>query len=71
MHVAAAVSRIVTWRASMLYGGGGWVSQWGPVAAPDDSPSAIAVRGTTGCVVGKAMSAGGSGIDLAILAYTH
>lgn len=70
MHVAAAVSRIVTWRASKLYGGG-WVSQRGQVAAPDDSPSAIAVRGTTGCVVGKAMSAGGSGIDQAILVYTY
>lgn len=72
IHVAAAEAKIATFRGSMLLGGGGWRSLWGPVVpATYIGPAAVAVRGTTACVVGWYQSGAATGIDQVVLTYTY
>jgi len=70
-QVAAGDVKISTWRGSTLFNGGGWHSIWGPAVSIDNAPEAVGVRGTTAYVVGEYLSAGPTGIDQVLLAYTY
>ena len=71
-HTAFNRTAIFTARGSVLTGGGGWWSVWTPVFVSDDNePSAIAVRGSTACVVGESSDGPPQGIDQVVLGFVY
>ena len=71
-HTAINKSAVFTARGSVLTGGGGWWSLWAPAfVSENNSPSAIAVRGMTACVVGRCADGGGGGEDQLVLGYVY
>jgi hypothetical protein len=71
-HTLANRTAILTVRGSVLTGGGGWSSLWGPVLATEDNyPTAIAVRGSTACVAGQYVWNPAQGLDQIVLAYVY
>ena len=71
-HVAADHAEIFTARGSVLTGGGGWISLWdAPVVSVNNHPMAIAVRGTSACVVGAFETGGPAAIDQIVLGYVY
>lgn len=70
-HIAAGIARISVWRGSMLEGGAAWHSMFGSTASEHHAPTAIAIRDTSVCVVGRYDGGVLSGIDQAVLMYTY
>ena len=70
-HAAAAQVQVFTWRGTVVPGGGGWQSRWQAIASTANVPSAIAVRGTSACVVGSYASGGATGTDQLVLTYQY
>ena len=70
-HAAAGQVQVLTWRSTVVPGGGGWQSRWQATPATANVPSAIAVRGTSACVVGSYASGGATGTDQLVLMYQY
>ncbi|MCX6373702.1 MAG: hypothetical protein NTX16_11625 [Actinobacteria bacterium] len=71
-HTLANRTAILTVRGSVLTGGGGWSSLWGPALATEDNyPTAIAVRGSTACVAGQYAWNPAQGLDQIVLGYVY
>jgi hypothetical protein len=71
-HTAANKTAVVTLRGSVLTGGGGWASLWAPAFVSDDNrPRAIAVRGSTTCVVGECNEGPAQGVGQFVLGYVY
>jgi len=70
--VAPGNVKVLSGRGSLLTGGGGWLSLWGPVNITDGvMPVAIAVRGTTAVVVGADYAGVATGWDQFVLGYIY
>ncbi len=71
-HTAVNRTAVVTLRGSMLTGGGGFASLWTPTFVTEDNrPYAIAVRGSTACVVGACSEGAAQGIDQLVLGFVY
>jgi len=71
-HTAVDKSAVLTQRGSVLNGGGGWSSLWAPAfVSVNNSPAAIAVRGSTAIVVGRCMNGMAQGDDQLVLGYVY
>jgi hypothetical protein len=71
-HTLVNKQAVFTARGSTLTGGGGWWSVWAPAfVSEDNEPTAIAVRGTTACVVGQCNEGAGSDEDQLVLGYVY
>lgn len=70
-HTAAGKTAILTVRGSVLTGGGGFLGLWAPVfVSQGNYPHAIAVRGSTVCVVGECVE-GAHGSDQFVLGFVY
>ena len=70
LTVAANDVKVFTGRGSVLAGGGGFTSLWGPATASSGNyPIAIAVRDTTAVVVGACDNGPPTGRDQFVLGY--
>jgi hypothetical protein len=71
-HTAVNKTAIATARGSVIVGGGGFSSLWAPLLVSEENePHAIAVRGTTACVVGAYMTDFGLSADQLVLWYVY
>ncbi len=71
-HTAVNKTAIATARGSVIVGGGGFTSLWAPPLVSEvNEPTAIAVRGTTACVVGQYSTDAAQGVDQFALWYTY
>jgi hypothetical protein len=70
--VAAGDRKVFTGRGSVLTGGGGWMSLWGPPAiSVGNQPFAIAVRDSTVIVAGACTTGAATGVDQSVLGYVY
>jgi hypothetical protein len=71
-HTAINKTAILTTRGSVLTGGGGFLSLWAPAfISTDNTPNAVAVRGSTAIVVGEASEGAAQGVDQIVLGYVY
>ena len=71
-HTAVDKTAVLTQRGSVLNGGGAWSSLWAPAfVSVNNSPEAIAVRGSTAIVVGRCMNGMAEGEDQLVLGYVY
>ncbi len=71
-HTAVNKTAIATARGSVIVGGGGFTSLWAPPLVSEvNKPAAIAVRGTTACVVGQYSTDAAQGVDQLALWYQY
>ena len=72
VHTAANKTAVFAARGSVLTGGGGWWSVWAPAfVSEDNEASAVAVRGSTACVVGRFSEGAAQGVDQLVLGYVY
>jgi len=71
-HTAVNKTAVLTVRGSVLSGGGGFLSLWTPAfVSEDNTPTAIAVRGSTACVVGECNEGPLHGVDQLVLGWVY
>jgi hypothetical protein len=71
-HTAMNKTAVLTVRGSVLTAGGGFLSLWAPAFVSEDNvPNAIAVRGSTACVVGKCNEGPAHGVDQLVLGWVY
>jgi hypothetical protein len=71
-HTAAGKTAVLTVRGSVLTGGGGFLSLWAPAfVSQGNYPHAIAVRGSTVCVVGECVEGAAHGGDQFVLGFVY
>jgi hypothetical protein len=71
-HTAVNKTAVLTLRGSVITNGGGFTSLWAPAfVSEQNGPNAIAVHGTTACVVGECSEGPGHGIDQLVLGYVY
>jgi hypothetical protein len=71
-HTAANKTAFATLRGSVVIGGGGFTSLWAPaLVSENNEPAAVAVRGTTACVVGQYSADALQGVDQIALWYVY
>ncbi len=71
-YTAFNKTAILTVRGSVLNGGGGFSSLWAPAfVSIENEPNAIAVRGSTACVVGRCSEGPLHGVDQFVLGYVY
>lgn len=71
-HTAADKTAIATLRGSVIVGGGGFTSLWAPSLLSEmNEATAIAVQGTTACVVGRCVADAARGPDQVALWYVY
>ena len=72
VHTAVDKTAVFTARGSVLTGGGGWWSVWAPAfVSENNEASAVAVQGSTACVVGAFREGAAQGIDQLVLGYVY